>query len=135
MAALFWVQRRHKSAHAPKKGRTAYVLFMMDYRAALKANLEKVDFQKDVRANVTQPAEADFAAVSKQVSEAWKNMDAQAREPYIKRQQEEMRECVPCPLLECPPPLTSHTSIRTLWLFSRSWGTRAPHAAVVSIGR
>jgi hypothetical protein len=101
------VQRRRKGADAPKKGRTAYVLFMMEYRAALKAD-------------VTRPAEADFATVSKQVSEAWKSMDAQAREPYFKQQDQEMGECVPCPLLEFPTPFSSPCilpgSSHALWL-------------------
>jgi len=97
-----------KGADEPKKGRTAYVLFMMDYRAALKAN----PTQQPQAAETQAETLANFATVSKQVSEAWKRMDAAARAPYLQRQQAEMAECVPLSHpLPCRPLLATPCSI------------------------
>ena len=80
------MQRSKKEKDAPKKGRTAFVLFLMEYRAALKANSAQ-----------GSNSAADFSQVSKQVSEAWKQMNLAARQPYVQRSKAEMAECEPSP--------------------------------------
>jgi len=69
-------KRAKKDKEAPKKGRSAFVLFLMEYR------------QRHSQKQLNNSAEA-FADVSKQVGEAWAKLSAEEREPYLARAREE----------------------------------------------
>lgn len=61
-------KRAKKDKAAPKKGRSAFILFLMDYRKRHK--------------QMNNSAEA-FSEVSKQVGEVWSKMTAEERAPYV----------------------------------------------------
>jgi len=70
-------KRRKKDKEAPRKGRSAFILFLMDFRNANK------------QADNSMEA---FSSLSKQVSSAWASLSDEERQPYLDRAAKEAEE-------------------------------------------